>query len=365
MDRKRVEHVAAFIREKNLDALFISPSEDMVSLVGMSPFVCERFQGLVIKADGSAFYIANLVVADEMKRALGADVPVYTWWDGDDYGEKAKDAFTKEGLIGKRIGANGSAFAFHILTLMEYMDIKFVDAKDLLNESRICKDHEELDCLRKAAEYADRALEKTLKIVRPGMTEKEIQNILFGTMIELGGKEPGGLVSCGPNTSYPHYAPGENSRVLQEKDVLLFDFGCRVNGYQSDTTRTVFVGEVTEFQRKIHGIVRQANEAGEAAVFEGAYIPDIDIAARKVIEDAGYGATFTTRLGHGIGLNIHEAPEIKQSNKTYLKRGNAFSIEPGIYLAGDFGIRIEDIVVINEQGQREVLNKTSKDIIVL
>ncbi len=365
MDKKVIDKVILQIKEEGLDALLVAPSQDMVYVMGASPHLCERFQGLIIKADGGCFYISNLVTADEVKKMLNNEIKVYTWWDGDNFVDKTIEILNQEGLGGKVIGTSEAVKAFHALSIMHNSDIIFKDAKDLIDKSCICKSEEELECLRKAAEIADQAFMQTLKKIHPGMTEGQIRDIAFGLMVEFGGHDPDGLVSSGPNTGFPHYFPLGDGRTVLEKDVILFDFGCRYKGYQSDMSRTVFIGEASEKERKIYEIVKKANQAGEDAVFEGAYIPDIDKAARQIIEDAGYGKTFITRLGHGIGRNVHEAPDIKQSNKMHLKRGMAFSIEPGIYLANEFGIRIEDIVVVNEHGEREILNKTSKDLIVI
>ena len=142
------------------------------------------------------------------------------------------------------------------------------------------------------------------------------------------------------------------------------DFGCVYKGMYSDMTRTVFFGEASTKQREIYQYVLAANQAGEQAAVAGAYIPEVDKAARSIIEEAGYGADFITRLGHGIGYMIHEGPDIKKNNKRSLLPGMAFSIEPGIYLSGDFGVRIEDIVLVSENGN-EILNQSSKELIIL
>jgi Xaa-Pro dipeptidase len=169
-------------------------------------------------------------------------------------------------------------------------------------------------------------------------------------------------VASGPNSSYPHYHG--SSREIEKQDVIILDFGCTVNGMFSDMSRTVFVGGITEEQKKIYGIVRQSNEAGEAAAVNGAFIPDVDKAARDIIDDAGYKECFINRLGHGIGYMIHEGPDIKKSNNRNLLPGMAFSIEPGIYIAGNVGMRIENIVLTTETGN-EILNKSSKEIIII
>lgn len=364
VNREAVGRLAALERERGLDAVLIAPSLDMEFLTGFAPFLCERFQGLFVKQDGSCFYIANLLSRDEIRGKLGPDARVYSWWDGEDYTEAAAAILRDEGLEGKRIGVSENVRAFHVLNISEKLSAQFVNARDLMDETRIHKTKEELDCLRRAARIADEAFLRSLKKFRPGQTEQQIGEILFAEMESLGGKRCGGLICTGENTGYPHYARKGQGRTLQERDILLMDFGCVWEGFYSDMTRTVFFGEATQKQRRIYQTVLDANLAGENAAVPGAYIPDIDKAARSIIDKSGYGDTFTTRLGHGIGCKVHEAPDIKQSNHRFLEKGMAFSIEPGIYLPGEFGVRIEDIVAINEDGQREVLNTAPKELMI-
>lgn len=365
LNKGAVERLADVMKAKELDAVLVAPSLDLKFLTGFSPFLCERFQGLFVKSSGDCFYIANLLSKEEIAKELGPDVRVYSWWDGEDYVERVKQILKEEDMEGKTIGVSESVRAFHILNFMSRIQVRFVAARDLMDETRICKTAKELDCLRKAAEIADNAFGNILPVIRPGMTERKIGEILFAEMARLGGEDPDGLICTGPNTGYPHYALEGEGRTLQERDILLMDFGCMYGGFYSDMTRTVFFGQPSDKERQIYQAVLEANLAGEQAAKEGAFIPDIDRAARSVIEKTGYGDTFTTRLGHGIGCKVHEAPDIKQSNTRTLQKGMAFSIEPGIYLAGEFGVRIEDVVVINENGQREVLNKAGKEMVVL
>ncbi|WP_313371231.1 M24 family metallopeptidase, partial [Sedimentibacter sp.] len=155
-----------------------------------------------------------------------------------------------------------------------------------------------------------------------------------------------------------------DQRVIQEKDIIILDWGCKYNGMCADMSRTVFVGDITEEERQVYEIVLKSQEEGEKAAVKGAYIPEVDKAARDVIKDAGYEKYFFTRLGHGIGYSVHEAPDIKKSNQRYLEEGMVFSIEPGIYIAGKFGMRIENIVAVTENGN-EILNKASKEIKII
>lgn len=353
------------INEKDIDAMLISPSEELLFLLGTSPRLCERFQGLFIKNTGEYFYICNTLTADEMREALGPDVKVYDWFDGDYYTDIVRQALTDFDLVGKKIAVNSSAQVCNILEISKELSITFVAGKYLLEEIRIQKTDEELENLRKSSLITDKAFENLLNYIKPGMKEEEIKHVLLPEMYkQQGGKMvPGsGVVASGAGSSFPHY--NDTQRIIQEKDILILDIAGVYNGMRSDMTRTIFFGEVSEEERKIYNLVLKANLAGEKAAVEGAFIPNVDKAARDVIEQAGYGKYFTTRLGHGIGYMGHEAPDIKGSNPRYLEKRMAFTIEPGIYLTGKFGVRIEDTLIITENGT-EILNNATKDIVVL
>ncbi len=274
------------LKNSGFSAILISPGEELKFLLGFEPLFCERFQGLFVKADGSCFYVCNLLYEEEFKQAL-----------------------------------------------------------------------------RESSAVVDRVFEEVLPMIKPGVTEKEIGDFLLKRMTELGGGCAECIVGVGPNSAYPHY--NDNKGVIREHDIVLMDYGCTIRGMYSDMTRTVFVGEPDEKEREVYELVRRSNEAAEELVREGAFIPDIDRRARKILDEKGYAWSLVNRLGHGVGYTIHEAPDIKRSNPVHLERGMAFTIEPGIYLAGAFGVRVEDVVVINEKGEREILNHATKDLIVL
>lgn len=351
------------IRESEFDAMLVSPGEELKFLLGMDPMLCERFQGLFVKKDGGLFYICNLLYADEFREALPEQIPIYSWFDGDVMTEVVEQALKEQGLIGGVIGVASTVQAFNILEIMDKVEVTFKNGKPLLEKMRMIKFHEELEALRESSRLVDQVFEEVLGIIHPGVTEKEIGDFLLNRMTELGGDKAECIVGVGAHASYPHYS--DNKGVVQEKDVVLMDYGCTIRGMYSDTTRTVFVGEPTEREREIYELVKRSNEEAEKLVKEGAWIPDIEQRARDVLDEKGYAKTLLNRLGHGIGYTIHEAPDIKRSNPMHLERGMAFSIEPGIYLGGDFGVRIEDVVIVNEDGEGEVLNHSTKELIVL
>lgn len=358
-----IDRLVETLQDCSLDAMLICPSEELTFFAGFSPIMCERFQGLFIKKDGSMFYFCNLLTGDEVRHEAGERFPVYTWSDNESMTECIRNVFDTEGLSGKTIGLNSSAQAFNILDISAATGACFQNGVRLLEETRIIKTEEELCSLRQAARIADSAFQSVLPRLRPGMTEGDVHHLLTTEMERLGGSNAGALVASGPNAGFPHYCSYD--RVLQKGDGIIMDFGCIFNGLHSDISRTVFLGPVNEKQKYLYHLLLTAQETAETTAVEGAWIPDIDAAARKILDEAGYGHTALTRTGHGIGYMTHEAPCISALNRRRLKRGMCFSIEPGIYLPGELGIRIEDIVAINLEGHREVLNKAPKELIVL
>ena len=226
------------------------------------------------------------------------------------------------------------------------------------------KEDWELARMRRAQEITDKAFTEVLSRIRTGMTELELQAELIYCLYKNGAQglsfDP--IVVSGPNSSMPHGVAGE--RVIQAGDFVTMDFGVLYQGYCSDMTRTVAVGYATEEMKKVYDTVLKAQLAGIAATRAGVPGSDIDGAARKVIEDAGYGKEFGHGYGHSLGLEIHEAPNCNQANKKPMEACNVCSAEPGIYLPGKFGVRIEDVVVIREDGC-EVLTKSPKELIVV
>ncbi len=361
INKALVKKLAGQLAADGVAALLVAPSGDLMFLVGHKPYLCERFQALVVTAKEELFYICNRLTEAEAIGFMEGN-KVYQWMDSDGFEGVVKQAFADYDLLGKKIAVNGTVRAFNLIKLLNAIDFEAVNGKDYLELTRIIKTPEELENLRKSSLVVDKVFEDIVKFIKPGMTERDIKNEISRLSKLYGGEGcDGGIVAIDANAANPHYFG--DSAVVGRHAVVEMDFGCTVGGMYSDITRTVIVGKATEREKEIYNIVLQANLAGEAAAVNGAWIPDIDAAARKVIEDAGYGYEFNHRLGHGIGYAGHEAPYIHGDYKMHLAPGMAFSCEPGIYVRGEIGVRIEDVVIINEKGETEILNKCTKELI--
>jgi Xaa-Pro dipeptidase len=271
------------------------------------------------------------------------------------------------GVDGKRIGVEPRQ-----LRLLEFNYVKlaapeaeFSDASEALSQLRLRKDKAEVDAMRRAVKIAQDSLEATIPIIKIGMTERELAGELVIQLFKHGSDPElpfSPIVSGGPNAANPHASPSE--RKLQAGDLLVVDWGAAYGGYISDLTRTFAVGEVDAECQKIHKIVQEANAAGRAAGKPGVPCANVDIAARDVIEKSGYGKYFNHRTGHGIGMEAHEDPYMRGDNLQLLEPGMAYTVEPGIYLPNRNGVRIEDNMVITENGV-ECLSNMPREIRVV
>ena len=246
----------------------------------------------------------------------------------------------------------------------EGLTAELVPAQKLVNSLRAAKDEGEIALMTKAQEITDRAFDEILKFIRPGMTEQEIAAKLQYDMLRFGAEKMSfdPIVVSGPNGSLPHGIP--SAKQVQQGEFITMDFGCKYGGYCSDMTRTVALGEPTGEMRKVYQTVLEAQLAGIAVTKAGVPGKSIDAAARKVIEDAGYGEYFGHGYGHSLGIEIHESPNANTRDETLLPVGAVVSAEPGIYLPGKFGVRIEDVTVLTADGCM-VLTKSPKELIIL
>ena len=267
---------------------------------------------------------------------------VQTWQE-----EQDPIAITTKLLLRKTVGVEGSTAFSTASLLSSASSARVEDAAPVFDALRAVKSAEELAFIQEAGRRTVLAISATHERLRRGVTESEVADILAQEFSNLG-VHGDGLVQFGPSAALPHGGPGE--RKLARGDAVLIDCGCRVRGYTSDVTRTVSFGPPSDDFRKVYGIVNRAQVAGIEALQAGRTGEEVDRAARKVIEDAGYGRYFTHRLGHGLGMDGHEHPYLVKGNRKPLVAGNSVTIEPGIYLPEKFGVRIEDDYGMREKG---------------
>jgi Xaa-Pro dipeptidase len=306
----------------------------------------------------------------EAGKTTGLPYPVQVFPYGEDpanWQAAFRQAALAAELDGGRVGVEPTRIRFLELKYLESVapSAQLISAEDALVDLRQRKDAGEIAAMRKAVDIAQRALGATLPQVRAGTTERELASELTLQLLRAGSESEfpfTPIVSGGPNSANPHATPGH--RPLQAGDLLVIDWGASWEGYFSDLTRTFAIGEVDDEMKRIHAIVQQANAAGRAAVRPGVRAGEVDQAARQVIEAAGYGEYFIHRTGHGLGMESHEAPYIRAGNDQILEPGMTFTIEPGIYLPGRNGVRIEDNVVVTEQGV-ESLSDLPRELITL
>ncbi|MEU6574237.1 aminopeptidase P family protein [Streptomyces sp. NPDC046805] len=360
--RVRMERAARSAADAGLAGLVVAPGPDMVWLTGYTPPAdTERLTALVLVPGQQPVLVVPTLEAPDARKAAGAPgMSLRDWTDGvDPYAVAA-------GLVGGdgRFGISDNAWAMHLLGLQKVLpEACFASLTDALPMLRAVKDAAELELLAAAGAAADQAFEEIRKVPFAGRRESDIGRDLADLLLRFGHSQVDfTVVGSGPNGADPHHEVGD--RVIQRGDMVVLDFGGLKDGYGSDTTRTVHVGEPTDEERRVHDIVRAAQEAGFRAVRPGVACQEVDRAARAVIDDAGYGEYFIHRTGHGIGVTTHEPPYMIEGEEQLLVPGMCFSVEPGIYLPGRFGVRIEDIVTVAEDGGRR-LNNTTREMVIV
>jgi Xaa-Pro aminopeptidase len=354
--RHRMERAAAQAAEAGLTGALVTPGPDLVYFTGYHPIaITERITMLALHSSRDPAMIVPVLERPDAQTATGASALSLTdWADG-------SDPYT---ATAKLLDPNGSyaisdsAWAMHLLALQHALpDTTYVSMTSALPMLRAVKDTDELERLASAGAAADASYEQILGVRFAGRRESEIAADLAGFLRENGHSQVDfTVIGSGPNGANPHHEMSE--RTIDEGDMIVLDFGGLKDGYGSDTTRTVHVGEPSNQEREVFEIVRRAQQQAFEAVRPGIACQEIDRVARKVIADAGYGDYFIHRTGHGIGLTTHEPPYMVEGETRLLEPGMCFSIEPGIYLPGRFGVRIADIVAVTEDGGRR-LNNTS------
>ena len=357
----RLHRAARSAESAGMSGLLLTPGPDLLYLTGYAPVaITERITMLVVPADGAPTMIVPRLERPDAEETPGASVfRLADWPDGSDPYEA-----TARLLEPGRYALSDSAWAMHLLGLQSRLpDTSYVSMTTALPMLRAIKDDDELERLAAAGAAADAAYREILEVRFAGRSESDVGTELAALLRRFGHSQVDfTVVGSGPNGANPHHEMGD--RVIEHGDMVVLDFGGLKHGYGSDTTRTVHVGEPTDEEREVHEIVLRAQQAGFDAVRPGVECQEVDRAARAVITDAGYGEYFIHRVGHGIGLTTHEPPYMVEGEHQPMRPGMCFSIEPGIYLPGRFGVRIEDIVTVTAEGGRR-LNRTPHEMAIV
>jgi Xaa-Pro aminopeptidase len=350
----RMRRVVSSAGQRGLAGVVVTPGPDLVWLTGYQPTaITERLTMLVLSTDNEPTLLVPILERPDVEDAEGAgSVSLVDWPDGTDPYEIASPLLRPDG----EFGISDSAWAMHLLGLQRALpQSRYRSLTESLPMMRAVKDDNELMRLAAAGEAADSAYGEIVQKRFAGRRETEVAADLADLLRQFGHEQVDfTVVGSGPNGANPHHEAGD--RVIELGDAVVLDFGGLRYGYGSDTTRTVCVGEPTSEIREVHEVVRQAQQAGVDSVRPGVSCQEIDRAARKVITEAGFGGQFIHRTGHGIGVTTHEPPYMVEGEEQSLVPGMCFSVEPGIYLAGRFGVRIEDIVTVTEGGGRRLNN---------
>jgi Xaa-Pro aminopeptidase len=359
--RERLARAAAEAGRRGIDALLITPSTDYAYLLGYRAPALERLTCLVLAADGRGSLVLPRLEEPLARHKLGelaGEIEIVAWGETEDPVQLVRGLLPPDA---RRAAVQDQMWARFALRLRAALDpVELVEAGATMSALRRTKSAEEVDRLRAAASAADEAMLAITGERLSGRSEAEVSTRVRDLLLDVGHESAEfAIVASGPNAASPHHRAGE--RVIEPGDAIVLDIGGLRAGYASDTTRTAFVGEPPAEFLALYEVLRQAQEAAVDAAAPGVPASDVDRAARAPIGDAGYGDFFLHRTGHGIGMEGHEEPYIVASNDEPLEVGHAFSIEPGIYIPGRWGARIEDIVVCTEGGV-EQLNRTSRDL---
>lgn len=357
MKQERLKKVLDKMNRENIPQLLVSDPVSIFYLTGKWIDPGERLLALYINANGNnKFFINELFPVQE-------DLGVEKIWlnDNDDAVEIVSKYIDKDKILG--IDKNWPAH--FLLSLMEITGSNnYVNGSVIVDRIRMCKDETEKELMRESSEANDKAIAKLIKYIPKKYTEKKMGQILSSIYEELGAEgfsfDP--IVAYGANGANPHH--DNDDSVVKDGDSIIIDIGCRKNSYCSDMTRTVFYKYVPEKSKEVYNTVLEANRRAIDKVKAGVRFCDIDAAARNVIEDKGYSKYFTHRTGHSIGIEDHELGDVSSVNNNRVEEGMIFSVEPGIYLPGNVGVRIEDLVIVTKDGC-ENLNKYDKELTII
>ena len=356
----RLDRVIGNMKKASLPCILVSDPYSIFYLTGRMIHPGERMLVLIVQDNGKPTLICNRLFAQEKSDA-------FTLVEYDDTEDcvSVLSRHIPDYPSGTKIGIDKNWRALFLLRLMQARrELSPVLGSAAVDDARSLKDAAEAEKMRLSSRLNDEAVRRLIETVREGDRECDLAQRYTQIALSLGAQgvsfDP--LICFGANGAEPHHAT--DSTRLKKGDMIILDVGLSLDGYMSDMTRTVVLGRASDEQKKVYEIVRAANEAAKRAVAPGVPLCEIDAAARKVICDAGYGKRFLHRTGHGIGLEVHEGADVSAASTAVVKEGMIFSIEPGIYLGGKFGVRIEDLVMVTKNGC-ECLNRLPRELMEL
>ncbi len=357
MQSSRLDKARAHMREMEVDALVLGPGADFRYLTGLDAHLSERLTTLLLPQQGSPRIFAPVLEASSLQCS---GVTLTCWEEHENPLDLVAGALQQMKAL--QIGVGDHLWSRFLLALQDRQPgVRWFAASEVLAPVRLIKDSDEIALLRQAASAADRVWERVTGLKLEGMTERSVATHIEALLEAYGHDHTAFLiVGSGPNGASPHHSLSD--RRLQDGDMVVMDYGGTVQGYHSDITRTLCIGQANDEQRRVYEAVREAQERAVQAVRPGATTGEVDAAARSYLESQGLAEYFIHRVGHGLGLEVHEPPYLVTGSKQELREGMVFSIEPGVYLPGRFGVRIEDIVVVTASGC-ERLNNAPRELL--
>lgn len=355
MKQERLKRVISHMEGAGLKQLVISDPDSIYYLTGIGYNPGERLLALYINDQGDAHLFNNHMFPQQPQEGL----TIHFYDDTDDY-----MGMMAEVVSGGDLGVDKFWNAKFLLPLLEKRaDLRPRLGSGPVDQARVLKDAEEIALMRRASAINDDTMAEVIQRLGKGLTERQMVGVVGDAHLRRGADVAYEQLICyGRGCCESHHCSG--SATVQPGDPAIFDIFAPVNHYWCDMTRTVFYRSASDEQRRVYDVVRAANEAGIAAIQPGVPLSEVDGAARKVISDAGYGDYFTHRTGHNIGLALHEPPDCSSTSPVLIQPGMCFSVEPGVYLPGKWGVRVEDLVAVTETGV-EVLNHFTKDLLMI
>ena len=356
--QNKINSLRLRMKDSNVDLLVLGPGTHMRWLLGFSPYPDERPCMLLIGKEKETFLMPSVNAEDVRKKT---DIAINIWKDEDGPDQALKEALLYIGETNAKHIAIDEAMRSHfaLIVIDELPNPTYEFTGSTIGALRMRKDQTEFINLKENALIDDRAMQAGFAAIKEGVTELEIGEAINNHFISEGAKPQFCIVGSGPNGAFPHHHTGD--RKVEYGDAVLIDIGGRKGTFPSDMTRMSVLGEPPEGYLEIHAIVERAVQAAMATARPGVMAKEVDAAARDVITEAGYGEFFVHRLGHGLGIDIHEPPYITATSEVILDEGMVFSIEPGIYLQGRFGVRLEEIVILRKDGP-EILSELPRDL---